>query len=49
MGISDYVLMGLIIGGAVYLLYRSFFNKKGSCCGCSSGTCHPDGIKRSRK
>ena len=49
MGISDIVLMTLIIGGAVYLLYRSFSKKKGSCSGCSYGKCGTDEIKKSCK
>jgi hypothetical protein len=39
MGVKDLVLMGLIIGGALYLLYRSFSPKKGPCCGCGSAKC----------
>ncbi len=39
MGIVDFVLMGLIIGGELYLLYRSFTTKKGHCCGCGSTKC----------
>ena len=46
MGVSDIVLMVLIIGGALYLLYRSLWKKKGHCAGCChSGQCEPDGIK----
>jgi hypothetical protein len=36
MGIVDYVLIGLIVTGAVYLLYRSIWKKRGYCSGCSS-------------
>jgi hypothetical protein len=40
MGIVDYVLIGLIVGGAIYLLYRSLWKKKGYCHGCTpSGKC----------
>jgi hypothetical protein len=42
MGFVDILLMGLIIAGAVYLLYRSLWKKKGHCQGCDSGTCKPD-------
>lgn len=42
MGISDYILMALIIGGALYLLYRSFRKKKG-CAGCCE--CETDEMK----
>jgi hypothetical protein len=36
MGFVDIVLAGLIVGGAVYLLYRSLWKKKGYCHGCDS-------------
>jgi hypothetical protein len=39
MGLTDYLLMGLIIGGAIYLLYHSIWKKKGHCSGCTSETC----------
>lgn len=39
MGATDILLMGVIIGGAVYLLYRSLWKKKGHCSWCSEGTC----------
>jgi hypothetical protein len=39
MGPIDVVLMVLIVGGAVYLLYRSLWKKKGHCQGCLSGAC----------
>jgi hypothetical protein len=43
MGIVDYVLIALIVTGAVYLLYRSIWKKGGYCHGCSSsGTCGQD-------
>jgi len=34
MGIVDIVLAGVIAGGAVYLLYRSLWKKRGYCSGC---------------
>jgi hypothetical protein len=39
MGFSDFLWMGLIMAGALYLLYRSIWMKKGHCCGCTSTTC----------
>lgn len=39
MGATDILLMGVIIGGALYLLYRSVWKKKGHCSGCNSVTC----------
>jgi hypothetical protein len=39
MGIVDIVWMALILGGAGYLLYRSFWKKKGHCGNCSGGDC----------
>lgn len=36
MGIVDIVLSGLIVGGAVYLLYRSIWKKRGYCTGCTT-------------
>ena len=40
MGFVDIVLAGIIVGGAIYLLYRSIWKKKGYCHGCdSSGKC----------
>jgi hypothetical protein len=40
MGIVDIVLIVPIVGGAVYLLYRSLWKKKGYCAGCDpSGKC----------
>lgn len=39
MGFADILWMAVIIGGALYLLYRSIWKKKGHCPGCSSGTC----------
>jgi len=40
MGFVDIVLIVLIVGGAVYLMYRSLWKKKGYCAGCdTSGKC----------
>ncbi len=39
MGFKDIILMGVIVAGALYILYRSFWKKKGHCSGCSSETC----------
>jgi hypothetical protein len=39
MGFVDIALMAVIISGAVYLLYRSLWKKKGHCQGCESGAC----------
>ena len=40
MGIVDIVLIVPIVWGAVYLLYRSLWKKKGYCHGCDpSGKC----------
>jgi hypothetical protein len=39
MGFTDIIWMVIIIGGALYLLYRSLWKKKGHCPGCESGTC----------
>jgi hypothetical protein len=39
MGLVDIVLIAVIIAGAVYLLYRSMWKKKGYCPGCDPGTC----------
>ncbi|MFA6054826.1 MAG: FeoB-associated Cys-rich membrane protein [Thermodesulfovibrionales bacterium] len=39
MGFFDIILMVLIIGGSVYILYRSLWKKKGHCPGCSSESC----------
>jgi hypothetical protein len=36
MGIVDVVLIVMIVGGAVYLLYRSLWKKKGYCAGCDT-------------
>jgi hypothetical protein len=39
MGIYDIIWMTTIIAGALYLLYRSVWKKKGHCAGCSAGSC----------
>ncbi len=39
MGFTDIVWMTFIISGALYLLYRSIWKKKGHCPGCDSETC----------
>lgn len=39
MNFVDIALMAVIIAGAVYLLYRSVWKKKGHCQGCSSSIC----------
>ena len=35
----DIILMVAIIGGAVYLLYRSLWKGKAHCAGCELGSC----------
>ncbi|WKZ31790.1 MAG: FeoB-associated Cys-rich membrane protein [Thermodesulfobacteriota bacterium] len=37
MGLPDIIIAAAIIGGALYLLYRSLWKKKGHCQGCSTG------------
>lgn len=39
MGLSDIILMILIVGGAVWLLYRSLWKKKGCCGDSGCGGC----------
>ncbi len=39
MNFVDIALMVVIIAGAVYLLYRSLWKKKGHCQGCDMGSC----------
>ena len=39
MGVNDVVWMVAILGGAGWLLYHSFWKKKGRCHGYSSGCC----------
>ncbi|MCP2501140.1 MAG: FeoB-associated Cys-rich membrane protein [Deltaproteobacteria bacterium] len=36
MGIVDVALIVLIVGEAIYLLYRSIWKRKGYCHGCDS-------------
>jgi hypothetical protein len=36
---TDILLAGGIAIGALYLLYRSIWKKRGYCHGCSSGNC----------
>ncbi|TAL22006.1 MAG: FeoB-associated Cys-rich membrane protein [Nitrospirae bacterium] len=40
MNFVDIALMAVIIAGALYLLYRSLWKKKGHCQGCDSETCN---------
>jgi hypothetical protein len=39
MNFVDFALIAAIIAGAVYLLYRSIWKKKGRCPGCDSEIC----------
>lgn len=39
MGQFDIVLMLLIVAGALWILYRSLWKKKGHCHGCGSCGC----------
>lgn len=39
MSFIDVSLIVAIIGGALYLLYRSIWKKKGHCSGCDSAMC----------
>lgn len=39
MGIYDIAWMVMIVVGALYILYRSLWKKKGHCVGCDSKTC----------
>ncbi len=39
MDFVDIALIAVIIAGAVYLLYRSVWKKKGHCPGCDSEIC----------
>ncbi|MBI5787545.1 MAG: FeoB-associated Cys-rich membrane protein [Candidatus Schekmanbacteria bacterium] len=39
MKITDIILSIIIIAGALFLLYRSLFKKKGYCPGCDHGDC----------
>lgn len=40
MGLVDLIWLGLILGGAGYLFYRSVWNKKGHCGGCDGCNCN---------
>ncbi|MEW6116098.1 MAG: FeoB-associated Cys-rich membrane protein [Nitrospirota bacterium] len=40
MSFADIIWMVVILSGAVYLLYRAVWKKKGYCQGCDSGMCH---------
>ena len=44
MGLIDYIIMFLILAGAGYLFYRSFFKKGGGCAGCAVSNCELKGI-----
>lgn len=39
MELADLIWLALILGGSGYLLYRSFWKKKGHCGGCDGGNC----------
>jgi hypothetical protein len=40
MGFADVIWAASIVAGAIYILYRSLWKKKGHCTGCcSSETC----------
>jgi hypothetical protein len=39
MSIADILWMAFFLGGAGYLLYRSFWKKKGGCHGCGDSGC----------
>jgi hypothetical protein len=41
MGLADAVIAAGILGGALYLLYRSLWKGGGSCHGCEGGACRP--------
>jgi hypothetical protein len=49
MSFVDIVLMVVIISGAVYLLYRSVWKKKGHCMECDSGVCSKGNKKLSER
>ena len=40
---TDILLAGGIALGALYLLYRSIWKKRGHCYGCDSGSCPAKG------
>ncbi|MEW6487477.1 MAG: FeoB-associated Cys-rich membrane protein [Thermodesulfobacteriota bacterium] len=39
LGFEDLFWMGLVLGGAAWLLYRSVRKKKGHCSGCGGCGC----------
>lgn len=39
MSFADIIWIIVTIAGAVYILYRSLWKKKGHCPSCDSGTC----------
>lgn len=39
MGSADIIMMVLIVAGALFILYRSLWKKKGHCPGCDSKVC----------
>ena len=39
MGMTDIIIAGIIIAGAVFLLYHSVWKKRGHCQGCGDGGC----------
>jgi hypothetical protein len=49
MGFVDIALIVIIVGGALYLLYRSVWKKKGHCPGCDSRTCEIKKFKNKRR
>ncbi len=49
MEIYDVIWMAMIVGGALYLLYRSVWKKKGHCGGCSSSSCGMRGKYNAKK
>jgi hypothetical protein len=46
MGFADIFLMILIITGALSVLYRSLWKKRGHCQGCDAGACGAKGIDK---
>ncbi len=48
MGIVDFLLIGLILAAAIYLLYKSLWKNKGQCAGCSDGSCKERAAKKKR-
>jgi hypothetical protein len=37
--LKDMIIAGIILAGALYLLYQSVWKKKGHCSGCCDGGC----------